>query len=242
MAGLNVGILVLWRSWLAAWQALGSRKSLYLLDISTALIQGGCLTYNRGRLWGNQGGGGDRCRVQRGRRKEGASERGILKVGTREVGAGPVSRRGATGIGDGRCGEVLTLKGPRYLDRSDSFGEILALLAHKQEVGDRLAALDIFGAVPLHLPPYRFLGAGGRGEYIARVVLGVLVPFLSCLRSPFILFFLGHPIPAVANDTANVAVVAFNGRADLPLFPESRAEYHEGIARARNALFRGFVR
>lgn len=116
------------------------------------------------------------------------------------------------------------------------------MLAHQQEVGNCLAALDIFGAVPLHLPPYRFLGAGCRGEDIAGVVLGVLVLFLLRLRSPFIPFLLGHPVPVVTNNTANMAMVAFNGGVDLLLFPEGRAEDHEGIARARDALLRGFAR
>ena len=61
---------------------------------------------------------------------------------------------------------------------------------------------------------------------------------LLSLLTPFILLDVGKLVPAMTNDSADVAMIMFHGAADFLTRREFRSKYHESVAWTGNAITR----
>jgi hypothetical protein len=114
--------------------------------------------------------------------------------------------------------------------------EVLALLSGEEEVGELLAAKEVLGPVAFDLALHRFLGTCHGAEPVARMLHLVLGLLLVRLATPNVLFFLGHLVPVMACDAADMTMVALDIAVDLLLGAECGAKDHERVAGPGNAL------
>ena len=108
--------------------------------------------------------------------------------------------------------------------------------SRKQQLRDFLAPLFVLLTVPIHFA-FDGLVRSGDGRVTVAWVLPQVFPFLFfCFGPPDLFLFLWQAIPAMANDTRDMAMISFDTRWDLLLCPDAGSVDHERVSRAWNTF------
>ena len=112
----------------------------------------------------------------------------------------------------------------------------------KQQLCDLFASLFVLLAVPIHVALDGLVRPSDWSITVVRVHLRVFPFLFFCLVSPDSFILLRQTVPAMANNTRDVAMIAFDSLWDLLLRPDGGSIDHERIPRAWNTFGSKFRR